>query len=167
MSVAASHDGWFSLLGFVLGGQYLLAEVLLLYRRHECAFTANYAHGLRGKLSRITSTTPTDFLRDTAIHEAEADVLATLSRSCATEYRDRLAQGSLHLKSISTWSERRARLYSQPSFLGRARIFLTLLSSGCYYGNRRGAGFGFLAFLKDFARLWLGGNTALESCSNR
>jgi glycosyltransferase involved in cell wall biosynthesis len=166
LSGVAPHDGWFSLLGFVLGGQYLLAEVLLLYRRHDRAFTVKYAHGLRGKLSRIISTTPADFLNDTAVHEAEADVLAILSGLCATKYRDRLAQGSLHLKSISTWSERRARFYSQKSFLGRLRIFLTLLLSGCYYGNRRGAGFGPLALLKDFARLWLGGNTALQHYSN-
>lgn len=150
------HNSWFSLLGFVLGGRYLLAKPLLLYRRHDEAVFANYTYGLRAKLDRIKSTPFEHFLQAADHRNAEADALTALSHKCTIEYRDRLIRGASHLKSLSVWTRERGTLYYEKSLWLRQRIFMRLLLSGCYRGTLGGAGFGLFAMLKDFARSWLG-----------
>ncbi len=150
----APHDVWFSLLAFALGGRYLLAKPLLLYRRHDEAVTAGFAHGLGAKLGRIRTTAPEYFLRAADDRKGEADALTALSQVCALEYRDRLMRAASHFKSLSLWTRERGNLYSEGSLWVCQRMFLRLALSECYRGNRVGAGFGPFALLKDFARSW-------------
>ena len=140
------HDEWVFFLAGVLGPVRLVAEPLVLYRRHSSNATAGWL-----EVSRERSLRPAvgDYRRFAAHTAACAEYLerSRPAEAGAAERFERAARA--YRRASENWSLRES-LYAVADRRARARLLRRLVTGGAY-GPRTSGGLGRAALAKDVA----------------
>ena len=140
------NDEWVIFLGGVVGPIRLLADPLVLYRRHG----ANDSLGPLAPGRRSTLRPAVGDYRRAAEHTAGCADYLEGAVATSPAYADRLAAGADHYRRASRNWALRASLYEAGSRRARARAMRRLVADGGYAPRSTGA-FGRAALGKDLA----------------
>jgi hypothetical protein len=149
-----SHDQWVYLLANALGSTEIVAESLVLYRRHDRAVTGPHhkrppAHILRESLA----TGAASYRHLQHYCEECADLLRRLAAAQSDRRSQLLSLAADRFSSLARLMAVRAAIY-EPGAGRRAFAFARLLAGGGYLGGHDA--FGWPALCKDSLTLALG-----------
>jgi len=140
------NDEWMFFLAGVLGPIRLLAEPLLLYRRHG----ANDSPGALEHRRRLTLRPVMEDYRNAAAHTAACAGYLERTRSDDARMAALLAEGARRYRSMAESWERRVELYESDDRRTRVRLLRRLVADRAYAARTVG-GFGRAALAKDVA----------------
>jgi glycosyltransferase involved in cell wall biosynthesis len=148
------HDNWVCLLARVYGKIAIIEEPLVLYHRHQTTTTVihNYSTSERIQLSSKVLFSE-EYLK---IADWIGQLIDCLQKIETKGHRSSLQQSEVAIQRYRrkqhAYAER-ARLYaSQPSFLDRFCLLMTMVIRGRYFSGKMG-NLGVKSFLKDAAYL--------------
>lgn len=131
-----SHDKWTCMVANAIGGFAVLDRPAALYRRHDAALTGQYLEQSASERIGKAMTVGADhygFL--SMVAASTCQYLECMASACRrADWRAKLLKAARGFNHIDQIQNRRAGLYSAPSFVGRISFFFSILIRGGYFG---------------------------------
>ncbi len=133
-----SHDQWSCMVSNALGGVCVLAEPVVLYRRHGRALSGPYAReGLRHRLHQARVTGSAHYAYVSKVADESAAALRRRAASApADEWSQRFLEGARAFERLSRIQSVRSGLYAGSGLAERLRFYFSCWKLSGYLGPR-------------------------------
>jgi hypothetical protein len=142
------HDRWVWFLAGVFGRIALIAESLVLYRRHQNTATSPLAQTGVGNVCQSLHAGANQYTAQAALAAERADFLQCASAHLPAPAAERAAVGARYYRALEQRHAMRASLYADSRFTRRLATLGRLLTAGAYASRTKG-GFGARSLAKD------------------